>query len=400
MQAPLVENRQSKFVFLYVTVFVSAAAFSMVFPLLPAFAKELEASDVEIGFIASSFALAQLFFSPLWGVLSDKVGRKRVMSIGIVGLAASFFLFGITTHIPFLIVGRFLQGMFSGALMPTARAYAADISLKEERVHIMGRVSGFIALGVISGPALAGLLGEHSISLPFFGASLVALLNALFIFFLLPESLQKEQRTTVVVKRTLLQFLFFFKELKGYLAPLFLLAFLSSFALTNNQVTVPLLASAKFNLGTRDIGFIFMILGIVSAIVQFSLISTISRFLGNHKTIVLGLVFMAIGFLFMPLVPNHLEYLLATAAFVAAGAAVSRPVLSALLSQETPEGQGTTMGTANAFESLGRFASPLIGTYLFGIVPLAPFLFSTFFIVLLLLFVVKKTHFLNMSHTI
>lgn len=393
-------SRQSKFVFLYVTVFISAAAFSMVFPLLPAFAKELHASDVEIGFIASSFALAQLFFSPLWGVLSDKVGRKRVMSIGIVGLAASFFLFGVTTHIPLLIVGRFLQGMFSAALMPTARAYAADISLKEERVNIMGRVSGFIALGVISGPALAGLLGEYNISLPFFGASFVALLNALFIFFLLPESLQKEQRKTVAVKRTLLQLLFLFKELKRYLAPLFLLAFLSSFAITNNQVTVPLLASAKFNLGTRDIGFIFMGLGIVSAIVQFSLISKISRFLGNHKTIVLGFVFIAIGFLLMPFVPNHLEYLYATAALVAAGAAVSRPVLSALLSQETPEGQGTTMGTANAFESLGRFTSPLIGTYLFGIAPFAPFLFSTFLIVFVLLFVVKKTHFLKMGRTI
>lgn len=392
-------EQQSKFISLYITVFVNIAAFSMVFPLLPSFAKELNASNTEIGLIASVFALAQLIFSPFWGMLSDKFGRKPIILIGITGLAASFFLFGITKHIPLLIVARFLQGVFSGASLPTARAYAADITTKEERVKIMGRVDGFIALGVILGPALVGFTGEHSIALPFFGAALVALLNALFVLFLLPESLRKEEQRSMVLKQSLLQLLFLFRELKSYLAPLFLLIFLWSFALSNNQVNVPLLVLEKFNLGIKEIGFIFMLLGFVSAIFQFFLLGTIARLLGKHRTILWGLAVMGFGFLVMPFLPNHLAWLYGATAFVAAGSAVSRPILSALLSEETPEGQGTTMGIANAFESLGRFISPLIGGFLFGLAPFVPFLFSSVIIVLMLLFVLKRTNFLKVGHT-
>lgn len=391
-------GKQARFTSLYITAFVNIAAFSMVFPLLPSFARELNASDAEIGMIASAFALAQLVFSPFWGMLSDRFGRKYIIGIGTLGLSASFLLFGVTEHIPLLILSRFLQGMFSGASLPTVRAYAADITTKEERVKIMGRVQGFFALGIILGPALAGFFGQENLALPFLGASFIALLNAVFVFFLLPESLPKEQRRQFVIKQSVLQIVFLFKELKSYLAPLFLLVFLWSFALSNNQVNVPLLALEKFDLGIKEIGFIFMLLGFVSAIFQFFLLSPITRFLGKHKTIIWGLLVMGLGFLAMPFLPNNVVYLYGATILVAIGSAISHPVLSALLSEETPEGQGTTMGTANAFESLGRFISPLIGGFLFGLAPFAPFLLSSIVIVLMLLFVLKKTNFLKVGH--
>ena len=388
---------RSRFIPLYITAFVNIAAFSMVFPLLPSFAKELHATDAQVGLIASSFALAQLLFSPFWGMLSDKFGRKRIISIGILGLAASFFLFGIAQSIPLLIVARFLQGMFSGASIPTVRAYTADITTKEERVKMMGRVQGFFALGIILGPALAGFFGQQGFALPFFGASVIALVNALFVFFLLPESLPKEQRKEFVLKNSFIQLIFLFRELKSYLAPLFLLSFLWSFAISNNQVNVPLLGLEKFSIGTKEIGFVFMLLGLVSAIFQFFIISKIVEIFGKQKTVLWGMAIMGVGLLAMPFLPSHVAYLYGATVLVAIGSGVSHPVISALLSEETPEGQGTTMGTANAFESLGRFISPLLGGFLFGITPIAPFLFSALVIAFILWFLVARTHFLKVN---
>ncbi len=387
-------GKQSRFIPLYITAFVNIAAFSMVFPLLPSFAKELNATDAQIGLIASSFALAQLLFSPLWGMLSDKFGRKYIIFLGILGLAASFFLFGIAKSIPLLIIARFLQGIFSGASLPTVRAYTADITTKEERVKMMGRVQGFFALGIILGPALAGFFGQNSVSLPFFGASVIALINALFVFFLLPESLRQEQRKDFVLKKTVFQLVFLFRELKSYLAPLFLLSFLWSFAISNNQVNVPLLGLEKFNIGTKEIGFVFMLLGFVSAMFQFFLISKIVRVFGKQKTVLWGMAIMGAGLLVMPFLPGQVAYLYGATVLVAIGSGIAHPVISALLSEETPEGQGTTMGTANAFESLGRFISPLMGGFLFGLAPFTPFLFSSVVIALVLWFLVARTHFL------
>ncbi|MCH7605001.1 MFS transporter [Patescibacteria group bacterium] len=391
-------TRQSSLFFIYVTVFINIVAFSMVFPLLPMYAKTFEASNISIGLLAASFALAQLLFSPLWGMLSDKYGRKPIMAVGLLGTAVSFLLFGLAASLPMLFVSRFLQGVFSSASIPAARAYIADITSKEERVKEMGRIGASLALGIVLGPAIGGLLAQTNPSLPFLGAGFVALLSFLFVLKFVPESLSVKSQKRLVLKQGFVAPISKIKwGLQSSLMPLFILSLVWSFALSNNSVAVPLLGIEKFNASAIDIGLFFTILGIVAAIVQFFLLPKITSFLGEHLTVTIGLLLMAIGFTIMPFVPVQLLFLYIAGAVAGFGSAVSRPVITALISKETEEAQGVTMGTANTFESLGRLIGPLLGGFLFSYSMATPFVFSGAVVVFIVLFIVGNTQFLKQT---
>ena len=393
-------NFSSQFILLYLAVFINIVAFSMVFPLLPLYARTFEASNLTIGLLAACFALAQFIFAPLWGILSDRFGRKAIIAGGLMGITGSFFLFGAATSIFVLFMARFLQGIFSAATLPAARAYIADITTNEERVRALGRLGAALSLGVILGPAIGGIFAKTSLSLPFFAAGVVAFLNLLFVIKFLPESLTERTTQAVIVGRGFLlqNIKRVWRGLRAELGPLFILSFLWSFVLSNNQVAVPLLELDKFHLGPADVGILFAVMGAVSAFVQIFLLVRITNFLGKHLSITLGLILMGLGFLAMPFVPTSLAFLYGAVAVAALGSSMTRPVITALISEETTEGQGVTMGTATAFESMGRLVGPLLGGFLFAYGAATPFVFSTFVIAITLLFILKKTPFLSWRH--
>lgn len=385
---------------IYIAVFVSIAAFSMVFPLLPLYAKTFQASDAVIGSIAASFALAQMFFSPLWGALTDRFGRKPVIAAGLLGMSCAFLLFAVSTSIFMLFASRFLQGAFAAAVLPSARAYVADVTKKEERVKALGRLGAMLMLGAVFGPAIGGLLAGNDMSLPFFVGSAIAFLNFFFIAFFLPESLPRAVR-----KKTPFRGIsgFRFKEswlaLHSSLAPLFLLAFAWSFLIANKQVALPLLGAEHFSLDVAAIGFLFAVMGILSAFVQFFLIEKITRAIGSHLTIAVGLLASAVSFALLPFAPVTAALFL-VASLAGLGAAVARPVITALISQETSEGQGITMGTASMFESAGRLVGPFVGGVLFSFWYAGPFVFSGIFVTLLIGMLLWKSHYLKAEHQI
>ena len=391
-------NSKPHFFLIYLSVFVSVVAFSMIFPLLPIYAKQFSASNITIGLLAASFAFSQLLFSPFWGVLSDRFGRRPIIIIGLLGLSLSFLVFAFAANLFFLFVFRLIQGIFSGAAMPAARAYVADVTTKEQRVAAMGRIGAALGLGVILGPAIGGLLAQQSIVLPFFAAAVVAGLNFLFVYLFLPESLQEKKFQTINLKLAFSAFPRIWQGLKGSLAPLFLLAFVWSFALSNNQVNVPLLASNRFQLDAGAIGLSFALMGIVSVITQFFLLSRITSIIGQHKTIAGGLVIMAVSFIIMPFLPAHPGFLYLAMIGAGFGSAVTRPIITALITKETKEAQGVTLGTTSAFESLGRLLGPLLGGFLFMFGHQIPFLFSGAVAILVVFFVWKYTHFLRQGH--
>jgi multidrug resistance protein len=371
----------------------------MVFPLLPGYAKMFDASDFTIGLLAASFAVAQLLFSPLWGHLSDKYGRKPIIAMGLLGIASSFLLFAVAATLLALFLGRFLQGMFSAAALPAARAYIADLTSKEQRVKAMGHLGAALALGIILGPAIGGLLATKGIALPFFGAALVAFINLFFVLFFLKESLlQKSAGPIRVVKYFFLSFLQIAKGLKSSLAPLCLLSFLWSFALSNNSVVVPLLGLEKFHLDVRGIGMLFTVMGIGWALTQIFFLTRITKFLGEHLTVIIGLLLMAVGFTLMPLLPSSIAFLYAAIMIAGLGSAISRPVITALVSKETTEAQGITMGITNSFEALGRLIGPILGGFLFAYSMSLPFLFSSFVVVAAITYILFKTPYLKKNH--
>ncbi|MCH8048577.1 MFS transporter [Patescibacteria group bacterium] len=394
-------NSKPSFFLIYFSAFVGVVAFSMVFPLLPIYAKQFAASSVTIGMLAGSFALAQLLSSPFWGILSDRFGRKPIILLGLLGLSLSFLVFAFAANLAALFISRFVQGLFSGAVMPSSRAYIADVTSKENRIKSMGRIGGAIALGVIFGPAIGGFLAQGSLVLPFFVAAAVAALNLVLMFFFLPESLKEKHHFKISIRLAWLSFPQILKGLKGALMPMFVLAFIWSFAMSNNQLNVPLLAIEKFHLGTGAIGIGFGLMGVVSLITQFFLLTPITNFFGRHKTIVGGLLLMALAFAAMPFLPAITPLFYLAMAIAGLGSAVVRPIVTALITLETKEPQGITMGTSNAFESLGRLVGPLLGGLLLGLFGFqTPFLFSAFIIIAVLILILKKTNFISIGRTV
>ncbi len=375
-------------VFIYLTIFLNIVGFGMVFPLLPFYAQHFHASDTTVGLLASSFAIAQFILSPIWGRLSDRFGRKPIIQIGLLGMGLSFMLFGFAQSLTLLFIARILQGAFSAASISVAQAYVADVTSKEDRVKGMGNLGASLAAGFIFGPALGGILSSINLSFPFFISAILTFINFLFVQFFLPESLSKKAEK-MMIKEGFLNFKHMYLGLKGELGSFFILVFLWSFALTNNEVAVPLFGSEHLNLNASGIGIFFSAMGLMSAFMQAFLIYKITKLFGEHKTAVLGLTVMAIGLFLIPFALNSLT-LVMFMVVMALGSSMSRPTIASLVSKETKEGQGTTMGIFSSFESLGRVFGPMIGGWMFSTFGFhSPFTSSAVLILITLIFVVQ-----------
>lgn len=347
----------------------------MVFPLLPFYARHFQASDITIGFLAASFAFGQFLFSPFWGKLSDFVGRKPIIMVALAGNVVAFLTFAFAEILPMLFIARFLQGVFSGAALPAAKAYVADSTTDQERIRGMGRLGAALSLGFMVGPAFGGILAEAHFTLPFLAAAGLAFLNLLFVMFFLRESLGERSRRLElkigVSNITLLK-----EGISGPLAPLFVLAFLWAFAVSNNQVSVPLFGEAALGLGTGEVGIIFTFMGAASAFTQGIALPCLASRISERPTIVAGIGLMGLGLLLVPSIPSFIGGVGNAAspsismglvmALVAMGSGFSRPTINTVLSKETQMAFGATMGTALAFESFGRMLGPLAAGFIFA----------------------------------
>ena len=366
-------------IFIYLTIFVNIIGFGLVFPLLPAFAKQFNASDLTIGFLGASFAIAQFIFSPIMGRFSDFFGRKPVIAFSLAGNTLAFLLFGLSDSLIALFIIRFMQGIFSSAALPVANAYVADVTSMKDRTSAMGKLGASLALGFIVGPAMGGLLAKIDFSLPFFVASGFALLNLLSVIFLLPESLKNRCRFSAnhIIQECKLANMVRLKDgLRGNLSFLFILAFLWSFGLSNNQVSIPLFSIEHFEIDTVTVGLFFALMGLTSSVTQSLLLTRITRRFTERKTIIFGIALMGVSLFLIPLawVPLVMGFLMMILAF---GSGLSRPVINSLISKGSAGGHGMVMGTVFAFESFGRILGPLMGGALFNYLgPQSPFIFS------------------------
>lgn len=374
--------------FIYITIFVNIIGFGMIFPLLPFYARHFNAGEFTVGLLAASFAIAQFLFSPIWGRLSDRFGRKPVIAVALLGLAFSYLMFGLANSLFWLFITRILQGLFSGAAFPAAQAYVADVTSKDERIKGMGNLGASLSAGFIFGPGIGGILSAVNLSFPFFAAAVLAFLNFVSVLMFLPESLNKKSEK-LSIKEGFFNIRHMHLGLKGNLGSFFILVFLWSYGLANNEVAVPLFGAEKLNLAPSTIGYFFSIQGFLAAIMQSVLIYKITHLFGEHKTAVLGLFLMAIGLFLIPFAKISL-ILLFFMIIMTLGSSMTRPTLATLVSKETKEGQGTTMGIFSSFESLGRTLGPLLGGWLFSTFGFhSPFTISAVLILITLLFVVQ-----------
>ncbi len=187
-------NRRNLFILSF-TLLVVMLGYSMAMPLLPFYIERFGVGGTELGWLMSTYSLMQLIFAPIWGVLSDRHGRKPILAVGVLGYAITLLMFGLAQSFVMLFVARSLSGILSSATMPTAMAYIGDNTPQGEKSKGMGQLGAMVGLGVILGPLLGGLLSTNSLSLPFLIGSALAFIALLLVIFLLPESRPASLRT-------------------------------------------------------------------------------------------------------------------------------------------------------------------------------------------------------------
>lgn len=366
-----------QFFWLYITVFVNIIGFGMIFPILPLFAEKFNASSFQLGLLASIFALGQFLSAPLFGRLSDRFGRKPIILFSILASAISFFIIARASNLNIIFLSRFLSGIASAANFPIASSYIADVTPKEDRAKYMGRISGIFSLGFVIGPVFGGILGNREFSLVFFTAAIICFINLIFTFFFLSESIAKKEEK-FILKKGLLNIKAIYLGLRGDFGVLFFLLLLWAFYISNFQVAIPLFTQDKFNFGPMQNGFFFSLTGIVAALTQWFVLPFIVKRIGEIKTILVGIVCMAVGQILAPLSTSVLIFYLFFIISIL-GSGFKRPSINALLSKGAREGQGTTMGLAFSFESIGRFVGPLIAGATIGVFGLSyPFWIAAF----------------------
>jgi len=170
------------------TMLVVMLGYSMAMPLLPFYIERFGVGGTELGWLMSTYSLMQLICAPIWGIISDRYGRKPILAIGVLGYTITLFLFGLAQNFTVLFLARTLSGILSSATQPTAMAYIGESTGQKEKSKGMGQLGAMIGLGVILGPLMGGFLSTDSLSLPFFVGSGLAFIALLLVIFLLPES--------------------------------------------------------------------------------------------------------------------------------------------------------------------------------------------------------------------
>ena len=351
--------------------------FGMVIPIFPFYIETMGAGGSELGLLIATSAFLEFVFGPFWGSVSDRIGRKPVLSIGMVGYALSSFLFGISTQLWMLFASRALSGILSSATVTSALAYISDNTSEKERGGGMGKLGAAMALGLMLGPGVGGWLGSESLSLPFFIAAGMAVASLLMIIILLPESLSGEKRAPAGNLKTI-QVKDLWSALSGPIGFSLFMVMLFSFALTNFESVFGLYALEKFGFDPGQVGTILTVIAVVSTIGKATLTGPATKRWGEVLVIKGSLLAGSVGFLVLLWANTYLTILLATAFFILSKTLL-RPAAFALISKQATTGQGAAMGLSNSFMSLGRIVGPIWAGFIFDVNLNYPYLSGAIF---------------------
>lgn len=359
------------------TVFIDLLSFGIILPLLPSFSVNvLHMNEFLIGLIAGVFSLMQFFFNPVWGSLSDRLGRKPIITISLAGsvlsnLLLAFVFSGIIYSVLIFILSRAFAGVFA-ANISAAQAVISDVTPPEKRTKGMGMVSAAFALGFVFGPAIGGILSEnYGYSFPVFisaALSFIALLMS--VFFLketLPEDVRKKNRD---LKKKINSF-----DLKKITALVknksfgkyIIIFFVSVFSFSNIFGTLQLFSERKegLNLSQQEIGYLFSFMGIIGVIVQLFLLKLFDRLFGEEKTLLMGCLLAMTGLGLIGF-SESLIFLLIVIAVMSVGNGLNNTVAVSLLSQKiNRDEQGTVLGVNQSLSSLARFLGPVWGGFVY-----------------------------------
>lgn len=367
-------------------IFMVFVGFGVIIPIVPEVIRATGASTVNLGILMASYSIASFITAPFWGKLSDIKGRRPILLWGLLGFSASFFLFSVAENsLTLMYTSRIIGGLFAGAVIPCAFAYASDSTDEENRTKAMGLLGMSIGLGFIFGPALGGVLSSFGLFVPFVISGILSLIMTAFSFFTLKESLRKESADKVQTSR----WHDFTSDFQGAMKYLYVLSFLATFTLAGLEATFQFFQIAKINATPTTIGWMFMASGLTQALIQGGVLQRFKK--GNEKKLMaIGLLVSAIGFTSILLSSSAVNATLFLCIFTA-GNALIRPCVLSLITMRTKVGYGSASGLTASMDSLGRIFGPLLSAFAFKLNMTLPFIIGAVVTLAALLLIQRHT---------
>lgn len=372
-------RRPGKFavIFVFITVFLDMVGFGLVMPVLPRLIEEVGGTDLAGasiwgGWLFFAYGGMQFLFGPAIGNLSDAVGRRPVLLLSVFGLAVDYLLTGFAPSMFWLFVGRIFAGI-CGASYTTANAYLADITRPEERAKVFGMMGAAFGLGFVIGPAIGGLLGEFGARVPFFVAAGLSILNFIYGWFVLPETLAPENRRPFSLARSNpVGALKVFAQYRG-VVPLSAVMFLYFLSTAVYPAIWAFWGIAAFGWSEATVGLTLAAFGLITAVVQGGLTGPVVKWLGERNAAVFGLVMAVVALIGYGFAPGLVAVLILLVIHAPEG--FVHPALTAMMSHEAPDdAQGEIQGGIASLQSIGMLLGTVLFAQVFGwfVVPGAP----------------------------
>lgn len=362
------KNRKASLIFIFITILVDIIGIGIIIPVLPSLIENLtagglsEASRVG-GWLIFAFAIMQFLFAPLMGILSDKYGRRPILLLALTGLGIDYIFHAFAPSIAWLFVGRVFAGI-TGASVTVATAYIADISTPEKKAQNFGMIGAAFGLGFIIGPVIGGIAAKVNLQLPFLIAASLTLLNVIYGYFVLPESLAPEKRREVDFKRAnpigSLKLIRKYPIVSGLMFSFFLI-YMASQAV---QTTWTYYSMYKFKWDEAMVGYSLGVVGIIVAIVQGGFVKHAVKWWGERKTIYRGYFFWIIGLILFAFATEGWMLFAFLLPYCLGG--IASPTLQGVVSNQVADNeQGELQGAMTALISLSAIIGPLLMTNLF-----------------------------------
>lgn len=354
--------------FIFITMLIDITGWGIIIPVVPDLIKELIHADIGEaakygGWLGFAYAFTQFIFSPVVGNLSDKYGRRPIILISLFGFTIDYIFLALSPNIYWLFIGRIIAGV-TGASITTASAYIADISTNEDRAKNFGLIGAAFGVGFIIGPVIGGLLGHYGPRVPFYAAAVLCLINFLYGYFILPESLDQDHRRPFNWKRAnpigSLKFLGKHPEISTMVISLILIYIAGHAVQSNwNYFTMYL-----FNWDVKMVGISLGIIGFLVGLVQGLLIRWINPKIGNERSIYYGLLLYAIGMLLFAFATESWMMFIFLIPYCLGG--ICGPALQSVITQNIPSNQqGELQGALTSLISATSIVGPPLMTNLF-----------------------------------
>ncbi|MFM7234840.1 MAG: TCR/Tet family MFS transporter [Flavobacteriales bacterium] len=365
----MTSSRQPGILFILITALIDSISIGIIIPVFPKLIMSMEQCDegraaVIGGWLMFCFAIMQFIMSPVLGSLSDRYGRRPVLLLSLFGFGIDFLLLAFAPNLGWLFIGRILAGIM-GASYTTASAYIADISDDSNRSKHFGMLGSAFGLGFIIGPGVGGLLAQWGVRVPFIACAVLSLLNWLYGYFILPESLPKERRRAFEWKRANPVGAFIsiakYRSILGFLAVFFLLYLGAQAVMTNWQYYTML----KFGWDEKSIGASIMAVGIIVALVQGVLVRVVNSRIGNANAMLVGLTLYTIGMAGFGFAASGMWMMVAILPYCLGG--INGPAIQSLMTESAPaNAQGELQGIITSVQSITSIIGPLLMAGIFS----------------------------------